>query len=174
MTRISNSRSFPRHVLGSALPRMIALAAMKVGGMLSRLMSFVRARALFPDNPDVTCHWTTEVKYRKNIILGKDVIIGTHCTLGAAAIIELGDYVRISKGVVIETAGLDFSKPAHYPHVAAPIRIGNGVWIGTRAIVLGGVTIGDGAVIGAGAVIAKDVPAKSIVVGPQFKIFSKT
>ncbi|WP_308462078.1 CatB-related O-acetyltransferase [Mesorhizobium sp. INR15] len=46
-----------------------------------------------------------------------------------------------------------------------PIRIGNDVWIGRRAIILSGVTIGDGAVIGAGAVVSKDVPPYAVVVG---------
>ncbi len=46
-----------------------------------------------------------------------------------------------------------------------PITIGNDVWIGAEAFILDGVTIGDGAVIGARAVVAKDVPAYSIVVG---------
>ena len=44
-------------------------------------------------------------------------------------------------------------------------RIGHDVWIGTRALILPGVTIGHGAVIGAGAVVAKDVPAYAVVVG---------
>ena len=43
--------------------------------------------------------------------------------------------------------------------------IGNDVWIGADAIVLGGITIGNGAVIGAGAVVTKDVPPYSIVAG---------
>lgn len=46
-----------------------------------------------------------------------------------------------------------------------PIRIGNDVWIGARAIVVSGVSIGDGAVIGAGAVVTRDVPPYAIVVG---------
>ncbi|MFP8965850.1 CatB-related O-acetyltransferase [Pokkaliibacter sp. CJK22405] len=46
-----------------------------------------------------------------------------------------------------------------------PIVIGNDVWIGANAVVLPGVTIGDGAVIGAGAVVTKDVPDYAIVTG---------
>lgn len=46
-----------------------------------------------------------------------------------------------------------------------PIRIGNDVWIGARAIVVSGVSIGDGAVIGAGSVVTTDVPPYAIVVG---------
>jgi acetyltransferase-like isoleucine patch superfamily enzyme len=46
-----------------------------------------------------------------------------------------------------------------------PVEIGNDVWVGTRAMILSGVTIGNGAVIGAGAVIARDVPPYAIMVG---------
>ena len=46
-----------------------------------------------------------------------------------------------------------------------PITIGNDVWIGTRAIILDGIRIGDGAIIGAGAVVTKDVPPYTIVGG---------
>lgn len=45
------------------------------------------------------------------------------------------------------------------------VRIGNDVWIGTQALVLSGVTIGDGAIIGAGSVVRQDVPAYGIVAG---------
>jgi virginiamycin A acetyltransferase len=45
------------------------------------------------------------------------------------------------------------------------IRIGNDVWIGTKAVVLSGVEIGDGAVIGAGAVVTKNVPPYCVAVG---------
>jgi acetyltransferase-like isoleucine patch superfamily enzyme len=48
--------------------------------------------------------------------------------------------------------------------------IGNDVWIGTRAIVLGGIKVGDGAIIGAGAVVTKDVPPYAIVTGVPAKV----
>lgn len=50
------------------------------------------------------------------------------------------------------------------------IEIGNDVWIGTRAIILEGITIGDGAVVAAGAVVTKDVPPYAIVGGVPAKI----
>jgi len=46
-----------------------------------------------------------------------------------------------------------------------PIVIGDDVWIAASAIVLGGVTVGDGAVVGAGAVVTKDIPPYSIALG---------
>lgn len=56
----------------------------------------------------------------------------------------------------------------------ADVVIESGCWIGTRAIILKGVTIGRGSVIGAGAVVTKDVPPYSIYVGvPERKCFSR-
>lgn len=50
------------------------------------------------------------------------------------------------------------------------VSIGNDVWVGSRAMILGGVSIGDGAVVAAGAVVTKDVPAYAIVGGVPAKI----
>lgn len=55
-----------------------------------------------------------------------------------------------------------------------PVRIGNRVWIGARAIVLKGVTIGNDAVIGAGSVVTHDVPAGCVAVGVPAHIVQTT
>lgn len=59
-----------------------------------------------------------------------------------------------------EDPTLDWSKGSR-----GDINIGNDVWIGTEAMILPGVTIGDGAIIGSRAVVASDVPAYGIAVG---------
>ena len=51
-----------------------------------------------------------------------------------------------------------------------PVKIGNHVWIATNALVLPGVTIGDGAIIAAGAVVTKDVPERCMVAGVPAKV----
>jgi maltose O-acetyltransferase len=51
-----------------------------------------------------------------------------------------------------------------------PIIIGNNVWLGSRSIILKGVTIGDHSVVGAGAVVTKSVPPKTIVAGNPAKV----
>ncbi|MEX2289316.1 MAG: acyltransferase [Mycobacteriales bacterium] len=56
---------------------------------------------------------------------------------------------------------------------AAPITIGDRVWVGTRAVVLKGVTIGDGAVVAAGAVVTRDVPAGAVVGGLPAKVIGR-
>ena len=61
---------------------------------------------------------------------------------------------------------------ASYPFVdgGGKITIGNKVWIATNAMVLPGVTIGDGAIIAAGAVVTHDVPPQCMVAGVPAKV----
>src|SRR5688572_13672435 len=108
------------------------------------------------------CHWTSELKYPENISLGDGVVIGTNVSIGAHSPIRIGNRVRISTDVIIESAGLDFND-AHppYSHVSHPIVIEDGVWIGARAIILGGVTIGCYSVVAAGAVVTRSMPPYS-------------
>lgn len=84
------------------------------------------------------------------ITCGDTVTIGSDCTIGRDVIIRSYDGHKICK---------DGYK------VSEPITIGSHVWIGQRAMILKGVTIGDGAVIAAGAIVTKDVPAHSVVGG---------
>ncbi len=154
--------------------RGCTLVACSLGRLAGRLASAFRTAALFPEAEACFCHWSAEVKYPERVVLGQGVIIGPRCTIGAASPIRLGNHVHLSKGVYVETAGLDFSAPLPYPHVHKPIAIGDGVWIGADAIILGGVTIGPGSVIGAGAVVSKDVPANSIVIGQPARIRGRT
>ena len=99
--------------------------------------------------------------------------IGDHCYFNAGATFELGDTITIGRrvtfgpDVMLLTTTHEIGGSAHRcaDHVRAPIRIGDGVWIGARATVLPGVTIGDGAVVGAGALVASDVEPDTLVGG---------
>lgn len=57
-----------------------------------------------------------------------------------------------------------------YYELAFPVKIGNNVWIGGKAVICPGVTIGDNVVVGAGAVVVKDVPSNSVVAGNPAKV----
>lgn len=127
--------------------------------------TYCRIRDWFPASADLAMSLTTKFKHRENVVIGNHVRIGPYVTIGAHSPVVLEDHVRISEGVLIETAGLDLSQPLPYPHVSRPITLKRGAWIGAGATVLGGVTIGEQAIIGAGAVVTKDVPPNAIIVG---------
>ena len=83
--------------------------------------------------------------------------------------ITLGEGCAIARDVIIRDYDAHQLLGAGH-EVAKEVRIGNHVWIGTRAMVLKGVTIGDGAVVAAGAVVTKDVPARCLVAGVPAKV----
>lgn len=145
--------------------RAVVALTIKITTRLANLWSKLRIASLCPQAVNVACHWSVEIKYPENIEFGQGVVIGKSVTLGAKGGIKLGDHVRISKGVTIETGGLDFSTEPPYKHISKPIVIGDGAWIGSNAIILAGVVIGDKAIIGAGAVVTKNVGPGVIVVG---------
>lgn len=60
-----------------------------------------------------------------------------------------------------------------HPRSKGDVVIGNDVWIGREAMILSGVTIGDGAVIGARALVTRDVPPYGIVAGNPAKLVRK-
>jgi putative colanic acid biosynthesis acetyltransferase WcaF len=145
------------------LLRWCALAMNKMLWVTSRAWSHFRFRALVPQAGDAVCHWTVELKKPENLTVGDFVRIGPYAVLGAAAPIILEDHVIVSRGAVLETAGVLFDRELPYPPIYKPIKVERGAWIATGAIVLGGVTIGERAMIGAGAVVSRDVPAYAIV-----------
>ena len=142
--------------------------------LAAHVWSRYRAEALIENLGDRSgIHHSTQLKYPENIRVGDRVWVGPRCTLGARSPIILEDFARISSGVVLETASLDLDADLPYPHVSKPIRIGRGAWIAANAVVLGGVTVGEYAVVGAGAVVTKDVPPRTIVVGAKTRAWTK-
>lgn len=103
--------------------------------------------------------------------------IGRYCSIGPEAVVGgLGRHPThwLSTHPVfystIRQAGVSFSDRDYFQELL-PVEVGNDVWIGARAMILDGVTIGDGAVIAAGAVVTKDVEPYTIVGGvPARKI----
>lgn len=107
-----------------------------------------------------------------NVEMGSYVAIDDEVNLYSAAKITIGTKVAISREAFICTASHDITKP-NRPLVTAPITICDGVWIGARAIILPGVTIGEGAVVAAGAVVTKDVEPWAVVGGNPAKFIKK-
>ena len=99
-----------------------------------------------------------------NLSTGRSIAVDECVDLYNVAPITMGHMVSISRRAFLCTASHDISDVGR-PLKTAPIKIGNGVWIGAEAYVGPGVTIGDGAVIAARAVVVKDVPAWTVVGG---------
>lgn len=156
-----------KRILAAAPIRWIVRAILALGFRLRWAWGRIRFAALVPNRGlGCVCAWDVELKYPQNLALGERVIIGNNVSIGAHSPVTLGDDVRISRDVMIETAGLDFSnKSPPYPHLSRPICIERGVWIGARAIILGGVRIGEYAIVAAGSVVTRSVPAGQIVAG---------
>lgn len=115
-----------------------------------------------------------KVNIEKYALIDDKVTIGEYSGVGEAALltgkITIGDYVMMGPHVEMWTKNHRFDDTS-IPMVLQgasdenPIEIGNDVWIGSRAILLPGVIVGDGAIIGAGSIVTKEVPSYSIVGG---------
>ena len=84
----------------------------------------------------------------------------------------IGVQAVISQDAYICTATHDITSP-RMALVTKPIRIESQAWVAAKATILPGVTIGEGAVVGACAVVAKDVPPWSVVVGNPARVVGK-
>jgi acetyltransferase-like isoleucine patch superfamily enzyme len=103
------------------------------------------------------------------LTIGRGVAIPRGVTLDGRGRLTLGDHVLIGFDTTILTRThrsdrLDVPVQ-HQGMDDAPVTIGNMAWLGTRSIVLPGVTIGEGAIVGAGSVVTHDVEPYAIVGG---------
>lgn len=135
-----------------------------------------------------TVHPTAKIESGTSFVdskIGRHSFCGYDCDVYRA---HIGAFTSIANGVVLGGArhpmewvgmspvfyaGRDSVKAKFSEHLLAEppeVDIGNDVWIGRSAIVLGGVTIGDGAVVGAGSVVTKSVPSYAIVAGNPARI----
>lgn len=107
----------------------------------------------------------------RKVYLGERNVINFGCLIdGRKFYIRTGNDVSIGPKASILTLGHDPQSP-EFADRGGDVIIGDRVWIGYRAIILPGVTIGEGAVVGAGAVVTKDVESFTIVAGnPACKI----
>jgi maltose O-acetyltransferase len=105
--------------------------------------------------------------YGRNLALGDNVYFNAGCVVLDSAPVRIGRRTMLGPAVHIYCAdhahGLEERR--HGLERALPVSIGEDVWIGGGAILLPGVTVGDGAIVGAGAVVTRDVDSGMRVVG---------
>lgn len=103
------------------------------------------------------------------------VTVGSFCSVGPSVLAGLGEHpndLGTTSPAFYSTrrqCGASFARIDHFPE-RRPIIVGNDVWLGARAFIRDGVTIGDGAIIAAGAVVTHDVAPYAIVGGTPAKL----
>ena len=96
-----------------------------------------------------------------NSEIGSGTYIGDNVMMGPDCIIFTTSHKHDRTDIPIGKQGMTDVKPVH---------IGNNCWIGTRVIIMPGVTIGEGSIIGAGAVVTRDIPSNVIAAGVPAKV----
>lgn len=109
-----------------------------------------------------------EIRHPKMIEIGDGSIIGNGVILDGRKGISIGRNVNFSTGVWIWTVQHDFRCP-DFGDSGGPVTIHDYAWLSCRAVILPGVTIGEGAVVAAGAVVTKDVEPYTVVAGVPAK-----
>lgn len=109
------------------------------------------------------------------IYIGDNSYLGDFCNLLAVQEINIGRDCAISWHVLfMDTSSHPLGFKGEVPRTKiAPIRIEDHVWIGCRAVILKGVTVGEGAIIANNAVVTKDVPPRTMVAGNPAKVIKE-
>jgi acetyltransferase-like isoleucine patch superfamily enzyme len=122
--------------------------------------------------PHVYLFGSSEVLAPKGLEIAGNCHIGRYCQIDARGGIRLGTNVVIASHCLLITADHDAQDPGFAGRLGS-ITIGDRVWIGSRATVLKGVSLGEGAVVAAGATVIGDVPAWSIAAGVPAKVIGE-
>jgi len=129
-----------------------------------RMAAYARAGVDFEDHRTGVIMLRSEISAPRRLRIGRGSAIGRHCVIDSRGGITIGSNVNISSFARLQTAKHLIDDP-DFADSYAPILIGDRAWIAEGAVVLGGVTIGEGAVAAAGAVVTKDVPPFTVVGG---------
>ncbi|MFL6649819.1 MAG: acyltransferase, partial [Sulfurifustaceae bacterium] len=101
---------------------------------------------------------------RATLDIGDDVSIGDGVQIWVTKRVVIGRHTRVADMASIYDSDFHAVSPDR-PARCEEVAIGRNVWIGARATILPGVSIGDHAVVAAGAIVTRDVPARSVVAG---------
>ncbi|PLS15915.1 acetyltransferase [Bacillus sp. M6-12] len=113
--------------------------------------------------------------YGYNIHVGENFYANFDCVILDVCKVTIGENCLLAPGVHIYTAThpLDAAQRISGAEYGRPVVIGDNVWIGGRAVVNPGVTIGNNAVIASGSIVTKDVPHNVVVGGNPARVIKK-
>lgn len=123
----------------------------------------------------VSLNMAVHVLGRGDLMIGEGSWIGVRnlFIIPAGAKIEIGSHCDVAPDVIFECGSHEIGGPTRRAGrgTAASISVGDGCWIGTRALLLGGAVVGQGCVIAAGAVVLPGTyPANSLLAGVPARI----
>jgi acetyltransferase-like isoleucine patch superfamily enzyme len=118
-----------------------------------------------------SAHRQTLVSGPGRIRIGNGVFINAGTIIYCEVAVTIGDDVALANEVYVMDS--DSHGVEGRPVKEEPIRIGDGTWVGARAIILPGVTIGHRCLIAAGSVVSKDVPDDTLVAGNPARVIRK-
>lgn len=145
----------PAGRLGHTLRRALARKLFKAMG--DRVIIGTRVEFGSGENVEIG----SDSNIGRNSWIANDTVFGNHVMTGP-------EIVTLSYNHGTEIDGRPFNQQGYTSR--SPIIVKDNVWIGTRAILLPGVTVGSNSVIGAGAVVTKDVPPFSVVAGNPARV----
>ena len=125
-----------------------------------------------------TCHPLTFIEpafrcdYGFNIHTYGLAVINYNCVILDTSPVHIGAGAFIAPGVCLSCAGHSIHPGQRSEGISTskPIRLEEDVWIGANAVVIEGVSVGNGAVVAAGAVVTRDVPENAVVAGVPARI----
>lgn len=115
------------------------------------------------------------VPWKPTLSFGDRTFIGHECSFTVGKEIRIGKDCLLARGVMIadydgHPVAPERRREPPAPEDIRPVVIEDCVWVAARAIILKGVTIGQGSVVGAGAVVTADVPPRTVVAGNPAKV----
>ncbi len=113
-------------------------------------------------------HRQTLISGWGRIRIGDRVFINCGTILLSVLEVTIGDDVALANEVYVMDSNSHGVEGR--PRVEAPVHIGDGTWVGARAMILPGVTIGKRAVVAAGSVVTRDVPDEVLVAGNPARV----
>lgn len=129
-----------------------------------RMFALAAVGVQMEDREHTTVLLGTRIWVPESVTIGADSVVGRECRIEAGGGVTIGRSANIAHGVRLQTGSHDIREPS-FPALYKPIRIGDHSWICEAATIIGGVTVGEGAVVTAGAVVTKDVEPWTVVGG---------
>ena len=140
------------------------------GGVYGKLIISPNSEVIIGKNVRFFSNCQFESFSGSHVYIGDNVYFNNNCSLIVRDRVTIGEDTIISQNVVIRDSDVHKIEGKAFH---SPINIGRHVWIGTNAIILKGVTIGDGAVIAAGSLVTKDVLPNTCVGGNPARLLEE-